>query len=506
MPPCPLKAAMDSNSLEGQTLGKYKVLAPLGAGGMARVYRAYHPQLDRYVAIKVLRSDLMLESEFLIRFQREAQSVAALRHPHIVQVFDFDVQGELYYMVLELLEGDTLKARLKDYGLQNQVMPLGEAARILLDALAGLEYAHNQGVIHRDLKPANLMLTSQGQAVLTDFGIAQIVGGPKQTVTGTLMGTLNYMAPEQGLQGQWDRCSDLYSMGIMFYEMLTGRVPFDADTPLAILLKHVNEQLPLPRTLNPNIPDSFEHILLKGLSKKPSDRYQSAREMSDAIQAAVTEEGITLPDVLPTRSSVAPTRPVAVFSGAARAALKPTAFAEDDTDTGLEARLSVKPTQPVIKPLTPDASIDTPVRKVDRAVYLSLGLFIGINLLALALGGTRNSINLFYRAAWPIELYLVAFLLSALMEALASIWMIIPVSILLGVGALLNYYTVTQQWQRWFWWPLLVLVLTGGIVAILRWAWPQPRARARQVGLAASLLAGSLILLALAVAFVVASL
>ncbi|MFN2271519.1 MAG: serine/threonine-protein kinase, partial [Anaerolineae bacterium] len=162
---------MYADSLEGRNLGKYRVLEPLGRGGMARVYRAYHPQLDRYVAIKVLRSDLVEEGEFLARFRREAQAVAALRHPNVVQVFDFDLQDGIYYMVIELLEGDTLQTRLNDYRARGGGMPLGEVLRVLLDVLDGLAYAHSEGMIHRDLKPANILLTRRGQAVLTDFGI-----------------------------------------------------------------------------------------------------------------------------------------------------------------------------------------------------------------------------------------------------------------------------------------------------------------------------------------------
>src|SRR5258706_2686349 len=168
---------MTTGSLEGQTLGQYQVLAPLGAGGMARVYRAYHPQLERYVAIKVLRDDLAAGPEFMARFRREAQSVAALRHPNIVQVFDFDAQAGTAYMVMELLEGDTLKARLLRHQAAGNALTAGEAGRVLVDALAGLGYAHAEGLIHRDLKPANLMLTRRGQVVLTEFGIAQIISG-----------------------------------------------------------------------------------------------------------------------------------------------------------------------------------------------------------------------------------------------------------------------------------------------------------------------------------------
>ena len=233
-------------SLEGQTLGKYRVLEPLGRGGMARVYRAYHPRLDRYVAIKVMRPDLVEDGEFLARFQREARAVAALRHPNIIQVYDFDVQDDIYYMVMELMEGDTLKARLTDYRVQGERMAWGEMVRIILDVLDGLAYAHSERIIHRDLKPANILLTRRGEAVIGDFGITHIIGGTRRTERGALIGTLEYMAPEQGLSGRCDAYSDIYSLGVVFYEMLTQRTPFDADTPLAVLMKHINDPLPLP--------------------------------------------------------------------------------------------------------------------------------------------------------------------------------------------------------------------------------------------------------------------
>ena len=188
---------MSRFTLEGQMLGKYRVLEALGRGGMAQVYRGYHPQLDRHVAIKVLRADLVEEAEFLERFRREAHAVSGLRHPNVVAVFDFDAQDDDYYMVMELLEGDTLRARQNEFRVRQERMPLDEIARILSDVLKGLEYAHSEGIIHRDIKPANIMLTIKGQAVLTDFGIAQILGTTQVTATGALMGTLSYMAPEQ---------------------------------------------------------------------------------------------------------------------------------------------------------------------------------------------------------------------------------------------------------------------------------------------------------------------
>jgi len=326
---------MTPQKLEGMNLGKYQLREQLGHGGMASVYRAYHPQLDRFVAIKVLRGELVDAPEFLARFQREAKIVAALRHANIVQVYDADRQDDIYYMVMELLEGDTLKARLGDYRVREEQMPLGEAVRVTLNVLDGLAYAHSEGMIHRDLKPANILLTKRGQAVITDFGIAQMVGGTRHTLSGALMGTLNYMAPEQGMQNQSDVRSDLYSLGIVLYEMLTGKPPFDADTPLAILMKHVNEPLPMPPTTGVAITEPFERVLLKVLSKNPDDRYQTAEEMAEALRVAADEANIQLPDriSLPLTVSVAAAvEPISVISGTARKNITNTDFAKDQTD------------------------------------------------------------------------------------------------------------------------------------------------------------------------------
>jgi serine/threonine protein kinase len=322
--------------LEGKNLGKYRILEPLGRGGMAQVYKAYHPQLDRYVAIKVLRSDLVEEVEFLARIRREARAVAALRHPHLVQIYDFDTQDDLYYMVMELLEGNTLKAYLNAMRVRGERLPLGETVHIFSDVLDGLSYAHGEGIIHRDLKPANIMLTRRGQAVLTDFGIAQIVGGTQYTVSGALMGTLSYMAPEQGLDGHCDVRSDIYSLGIAYYEALTGNVPFDADTPLVILMKHINDPLPMPRKFDPSLPESFERVALKALAKRADDRFQSAAAMSEALTGAAQEAGIQIPETitLPQRGGSSSVQPAAVgvFSGPARQQIQDAGFASGDTD------------------------------------------------------------------------------------------------------------------------------------------------------------------------------
>jgi serine/threonine protein kinase len=461
--------------LEGQNLGKYRILEPLGRGGMAQVYKAYHPQLDRYVAIKILRSDLVEEAEFLSRFRREARAVAALRHPHIVQIYDFDVQDDLYYMVMELLEGNTLKAYLNAMRVRGEFLPVGETVRIFRDVLEGLSYAHNEGIIHRDLKPANIMLTKRGQAVLTDFGIAQIIGGTQYTVSGALMGTLSYMAPEQGLEGHCDVRSDIYSLGVAYYEALTGTVPFDADTPLAILMKHINDPLPMPRKYNPNIPEPFERVALKALAKNADDRFQSAAAMADALTKAAQEAGIEIPGTitLPQTDINATSRPgaVAVFSGPARQQITDASFASGDTDittgrhlvrpqTGIGTLLTKVKT--IINP--PNNLTEVPAQNVRHAVLSSVSGIVIANMLMLWLSGIFGW--KVFGHTWPLELVVVGILLTALMVAMPSPWLFIPGGIMLGNGFLFSYFTLSGMWQYWtFLWPLEPILIAVCIIA-----------------------------------------
>jgi serine/threonine protein kinase len=469
------KSKMAPISLEGQNLGKYRILEPLGRGGMAQVYKAYHPQLDRYVAIKVLRSDLVEEAEFLARFRREARAVAALRHPHIVQIYDFDAHDDLYYMVMELLEGDTLKAYLNAMRVLGEHMPLGETVRIFSDVLDGLSYAHGEGVIHRDLKPANIMLTKRGQAVLTDFGIAQIVGGTQYTVSGALMGTLSYMAPEQGLDGHCDARSDIYSLGIAYYEALTGKVPFDADTPMAILMKHINDPLPLLRKFDPGIPEPFERVALKALAKRADDRFQSAAAMAEALTGAAQEAGIQIPETItlpqPVGGSSSRSPAVVVFSGPARQQIPDAGFASGDTDITIGRNLgqSQANTSELLNKaktiFTPPADL-TGVRphNVTRAVLYSVAGIVIANMLMLWVSGIFGW-KVFGRV-WPMELVVVGVLLVALMASLPSSWLLIPGGIVLGNGFLLSYFALSGKWQNWtFLWPLEPLLVAGCVIA-----------------------------------------
>lgn len=484
---------MAALSLEGQTIGKYQVLEPLGSGGMARVYRAYHPQLNRYVAIKVLRPDLLEDDAFNGRFHREAQAVAALRHPNIVQVYDFDTQDDLTYMIMELLPGDTLHARLSQYRIRSEHMPYGEMVRILLDLLAGLDYAHQQGMIHRDIKPANILLTQQGQAVLADFGIAQIVGGTRHTVSGALLGTLNYMAPEQGLQNISDVRSDLYSVGVVFYEMLTRQPPYEAETPLAILLKHVNDPLPLPRDLNPEMPAPFEQVIFKALAKQPDDRYQTAVAMSTALQEASQQAGLTIPShiSLPMSFSTpaAPAESVSVYSGSIRAKLTDKQFAAEETTATLgaatfgaadlpsytahlaalkaaevEAEVPEKMASPPLVPAD-EQELQTKPGNPGAAAVKGFAVFVTINLLMVMFSG-RSGTGALYPLVWPVEFLLFGGWMALIMYQARNMWLFIPAGWATGLGILFGYYTFSNNWDYWsFLWPLLIFML-GGILWI----------------------------------------
>jgi serine/threonine protein kinase len=277
----------DLFSLTGKTLGKYRLLERLGQGGMAQVYKAYQPDLDRYVAVKVLHPHLTGDEDFAARFRREARAVAALGHLNIVRVYDFDADGGLAFLVMEYLEGDSLKALLHDLGGRGERMDLQEVGRIVCALADALDHAHHQGTVHRDVKPSNVLITADGRPVLTDFGIARMVDSTAVTESGGTLGTPAYMSPEQGQGEVGDARSDIYALGVLLYQLCTGRVPFDADTPYAIILKHITAPLPSPRSLNADLPEAVERVILKALAKDPDDRYQAAGELGRALHGAI---------------------------------------------------------------------------------------------------------------------------------------------------------------------------------------------------------------------------
>ena len=266
-----------ADSLIGKKIGKYQIVEHIGRGGMAEVYKAYQPALDRYVAIKLMHSFLAEDKDFLSRFQREAKAVAQLRHPNIVQLYDFDVaDGIYYYMVMEFVDGYTLRDKLEELHADHKVMPLIEAIHVVRDVASALSYAHSHNMVHRDVKPSNVIIDRENRAILTDFGIAKILGSPQYTVSGGMTGTPSYISPEQGLGVPGDARSDIYSLGTMFFQMVTGRLPYEADTPVAIVLKHINDPLPAPSQFNPGLPPDVDRIIVKAMAKNPYDRYQTA--------------------------------------------------------------------------------------------------------------------------------------------------------------------------------------------------------------------------------------
>ncbi len=281
----------DLNSLVGKSLGQFRIVERIGAGGMAIVFKAYQPTLDRYVAVKVLPAYHAGDPIFLRRFTQEARSVAKLAHPNIVQIHDFGEQDNITYIVMEYVEGGTLKDRLKQ-----RALTVSEAVDFVIQAAEGLGCAHGNGIIHRDVKPANMLLRKDGHLLLSDFGIAKILEGTTNlTRVGTGIGTPQYMSPEQGTGQPVDRRSDIYSLGIVLYHALTGRVPFTADSPLSITVKHLNDPLPIENLRVIGVPLPIEQVLLKMTAKAPADRYQTTDALIEALTRALTASQLTLP-------------------------------------------------------------------------------------------------------------------------------------------------------------------------------------------------------------------
>jgi len=287
-------AGRQASDLTGKQLGNYRVLEALGQGGMAKVYKGYQPLLDRYVAIKVLAAHFASDEEFRARFQREAAAIARLRHPNIVQVHDFGVEGQVYYMVMEYIAGDTLKSRMRAARDAGERLSPEEIIDLLRGLASALDYAHERSIIHRDIKPANVMLRIEEGGpgdptptpVLTDFGVAKILEGVQFTGTGMTIGTPDYMAPEQG-SGQEVTCSaDLYSLAVILYEMLVGELPFTADTPVAVLLQHISATPPPIHLRAPDLPPALDKVLERALAKKPEERYPSGAALVEAVQQA----------------------------------------------------------------------------------------------------------------------------------------------------------------------------------------------------------------------------
>lgn len=266
----------------GKKVREYTITAKIGEGGMGQVFRA-EDNLKRNVAIKLLHRDLTQDSQKLERFQSEAITLGKLNHPNIATLYAFFGHEGDWYMVMEFVDGETFESLIKRQG----AMPVRRALELLDQALQGLEHAHGKQVIHRDIKPGNLMLNSAGLVKITDFGIARVLGTKRMTQTGTLIGTLEYISPEQVKGGEPDERSDIYALGVMFYEMVTGRVPFSSTSEFEIMRQHLEEKPPPPRTLLPGLPVEVERLIQKALEKDPAARFQTAREMREAVRQAL---------------------------------------------------------------------------------------------------------------------------------------------------------------------------------------------------------------------------
>src|SRR5437660_3213756 len=274
------------NIREGMALGPYRVMERIGRGGMATVHRAYHPGLDRYVAIKVLPDFFAEDPEYRERFQQEARSVARLKHPNILEVFDFGYEGGLAYLVLELVEGGTLSDRV------GTPMDLRQSVHTLEQLAGALDHAHANGILHRDIKPSNILRHKDGTPVLADFGLARTpISIRTLTSSGTVMGTPEYMSPEQAADETIGPASDIYSFAGVAYEMVTGRVPFGADTPAAVLLSHVTKPMPSTRELRGELSAHIEDVLRRALAKRPEDRFQTAAAFVAALKPAAWPNG-----------------------------------------------------------------------------------------------------------------------------------------------------------------------------------------------------------------------
>jgi serine/threonine protein kinase len=372
-----------SDSLIGQQLDEYRLEALLGQGGMARVYRALDVRLKRWVAIKVMAAPYRADSDYTRRFEREAQAIAQLEHPHIVRLYRSGEAKGLLYMAMQYIEGAPLNEVLASYREEGEFIESAEASRIVREVCLALDYAHRKGVIHRDVKPANIVLNKQGQAILTDFGLALLTDDGTR---GDIFGTPHYMAPEQAMSSASAKPqSDLYAVGVILYEMFTGVLPFDAPQPLDVVMLHMTKPPRSPRQIRPELSRKLEAVILKSLAKEPKDRYPTGRALATALDKAL---------------EVAPAKP-------------PAAVARHTISERVALSLAKRPLPPlpaaVASPAASPARPKSPPRPARRAkagkagrkavrsssaarrrrpIYLSVGLGLAVSLgLILALLG-----------------------------------------------------------------------------------------------------------------------
>lgn len=382
---------MKTNEWIGKSLaGRYQIEELMGQGGMSAVYKANDPNLKRVVAVKLIHEHLSTDPGFVSRFEEEAAAIAQLRHPNIVQVFDFNNEDDTYYMVMEFIPGETLQEQLKRLNQVGRSMEIEDVVDYLIHICEASDYAHDRGLIHRDIKPANIMLSVQKQAILMDFGIAKIIGGQQHTATGAVVGTAQYMSPEQIKGEQIDRRSDIYSLGVTLFEMVSGHPPYEADSAMTLMMMHINDPVPDVKQVNPDVSPQLVAVINKALAKSREDRYQTAGEMAAALKAV-----LGLPaEIPPTAAAISD---ATVVEEALPAIEEPEAEADPSPGaTVVEAAVvagAVQQTahpdtqQTVAEPVTPPPAVPpTPPPAAPAEPAGSSGIF-GIKPLYLIIGG-----------------------------------------------------------------------------------------------------------------------
>lgn len=419
----------------GRTLsGRYRIEAMLGQGGMSAVYKATDPNLKRVVAVKLIHPHLSSDPSFVVRFESEASAVASLRHPNIVQVYDFNNDSGVYYMVLEFIPGETLYDRLKRSADTGRQITIEEAIKYTVHISDAVGFAHQRGLVHRDIKPANIMLDVQGQAILMDFGIVKILGGASHTSTGAVVGTARYMSPEIIRGEVADHRADIYSLGVTLFEMISGRPPFMAESAMTLMMMHLNDPVPNVRSFRSDIPPELVRILEKCLAKDRNDRYQSATEFSSDLKRALTtstqESSVTSPDLRKASGMATTVEPTP--TGASNMGSTPAGatFVEPAPSTGGQRSqpspapvggtgAQPRPASTGASAVYPPATTAAPSR---RPLYLIGGGIAGLACLVLTLLVGRLVFNNFLAApANPTETIPVASETSALTEAPAAV-------------------------------------------------------------------------------------
>ncbi|MFQ5401038.1 MAG: protein kinase [Anaerolineae bacterium] len=363
--------------LTGKQLGPYQIITPLGRGGMAAVYKAYQPSMERYVALKILPRHYASDPEFIGRFTQEARVIANLQHPHILPVHDFGEADGYTYLTMRFVEGGTLADWLAD----KQPLSFARIRRIIAQVGSALDYAHTQGVIHRDIKPSNILVDEWENYLLTDFGLAKMVESTSQfTQTGGIVGTPAYMSPEQGLGTPIDSRSDIYSLGVVLYQMAVGQLPYQAETPMAIVIKHIHDPLPPPRQFRPDLPEPIEGVILKSLAKEPDDRFTRVNDLVEALQKAI-DAADTMPRIeMPTLTAVP-------AEGSAPGRTEPAA--------GQPLADSAPPILPTLdsSPAVPETALHPRPRKRKRRWLFPLIGLLGLCLLGFLAFSVISSIN-----------------------------------------------------------------------------------------------------------------